>query len=84
MRHFKVKPIRAIVGSSMAFLYSTFLFSTVISAGALRQTKAPFEDKFCQLDETLPTPNVFRNAAGELGHEYWQQQGGYKMKVNLD
>ena len=51
---------------------------------AVSQTKGDFEDKFRQLDESLPTPNVFRNAAGEPGHEYWQQQVDYKIKARLD
>ena len=51
---------------------------------AIKQTKGSFEDKFRQLDEVLPTPNVYRNAAGEPGHQYWQQQVDYKIKVKLD
>jgi hypothetical protein len=51
---------------------------------AVSQTKGDFEDKFRQLDESLPTPNVYRNAAGEPGHEYWQQQVDYKIKARLD
>jgi hypothetical protein len=60
-------------------------FATIGSANAaINQTKGDFEDKFRQLDETLPTPNVYRNAAGEPGHEYWQQQVDYKIKAKLD
>ncbi|MEM9670636.1 MAG: M1 family metallopeptidase [Pseudomonadota bacterium] len=50
----------------------------------IKQTKGTFEDKFRQLDEVLPTPNIYRNAAGEPGHEYWQQQADYNIKVELD
>ncbi|MCQ8848592.1 M1 family metallopeptidase [Alteromonas stellipolaris] len=50
---------------------------------AINQTKGDFEDKFRQLDESLPTPNVYRNAAGEPGHQYWQQQVDYKIDVKL-
>ncbi len=50
---------------------------------AINQTKGDFEDKFRQLDESLPTPNVYRNAAGEPGHQYWQQQVDYKINVKL-
>lgn len=51
------------------------LFCSSLTAGAaIRQTKGDFEDKFRQLDEVLPTPNVYRNAAGEPGQQYWQQQ----------
>ena len=44
-------------------------FAAIGSANAaISQTKGDFEDKFRQLDESLPTPNVYRNAAGEPGH----------------
>ncbi|WP_034474768.1 M1 family metallopeptidase [Aestuariibacter salexigens] len=49
----------------------------------IKQTKGDFEDKFRQLDEVLPTPNVYRNAAGEPGHQYWQQKVDYDIDVNL-
>ncbi|MBT0587901.1 M1 family aminopeptidase [Alteromonas oceanisediminis] len=58
-------------------------FATAASA-AIQQTKGDFEDKFRQLDEVLPTPNVYRNAAGEPGHQYWQQQVDYQINVTLD
>ena len=67
------------------------VFSTLIAlasgaatADAVKQTKAKFDDKFRQLDEVLPTANVYRNAAGEPGHEYWQQKVDYQIKVALD
>ncbi|MFT5465225.1 MAG: hypothetical protein ACI8UO_000312 [Verrucomicrobiales bacterium] len=50
----------------------------------IQQTKGDFSDKFRQLDEVLPTPNSYRNAAGQPGHEYWQQQADYVIKVQLD
>ncbi|MBB4078779.1 hypothetical protein GGR28_001396 [Lewinella aquimaris] len=43
-------------------------------------TKNPFR----QLDSELPTPNVYRNAAGAPGHMYWQQQADYEMDIRLD
>ncbi|WP_420820558.1 M1 family metallopeptidase [Saliniradius amylolyticus] len=54
------------------------------AASAIRQTKGDFEDKFRQLDESLPTPNVYRNAAGAPGHQYWQQQVDYDIDATLD
>ena len=50
----------------------------------VKQSKGEFVDKFRQLDEVLPTPNRFRNAAGEPGESYWQQKVDYKIKVKLD
>ncbi|MEM9232723.1 MAG: M1 family metallopeptidase [Pseudomonadota bacterium] len=39
---------------------------------------------FEQLDDKLPTPNVFRAATGEPGPAYWQQQADYVIDVTLD
>ncbi|MEO1310295.1 MAG: M1 family metallopeptidase [Pseudomonadota bacterium] len=55
-----------------------------VHAQAIRQTKGDFDDKFRQLDEALPTPNVYRNAAGAPGYAYWQQEADYKIDVALD
>ena len=60
------------------------LTSTAMADGAIKQSKGDFEDKFRQLDEVLPTPNVYRNAAGEPGHQYWQQKVDYQIKAHLD
>ncbi|WP_420806416.1 M1 family metallopeptidase [Pseudoalteromonas ruthenica] len=48
------------------------------------QTKGNFEDKFRQLDESLPTANSYRSAAGAPGENYWQQQVDYDIDVTLD
>ena len=68
------------------FIKTTLLSLTVIASAnaAIQQTKGDFTDKFRQLNESLPTPNVYRNAAGEPGHKYWQQQVDYKIKAKLD
>ena len=50
----------------------------------VEQTKGTFIDRFRQLDEVLPTPNAYRNAAGAPGHEYWQQEASYRIDVRLD
>jgi hypothetical protein len=44
----------------------------------------PFDDKFRQLDELLPTPTSTRTASGAPGHAYWQQRADYKMQTTLD
>lgn len=58
--------------------------STATAPAQVKQTKGDFEDKFRQLNEILPTPNVYRNAAGAPGHEYWQQEVDYDIEVALD
>ena len=68
----------------LSVLLLTLLIAPLVNASAIKQTKGDFEDKFRQLEEVLPTPNVYRNAAGEPGENYWQQQVDYKIKVSLD
>ncbi len=63
---------------------TSFLSINSNASSAIQQTKGDFEDKFRQLDEVLPTPNVYRNAAGEPGHMYWQQKVDYVIDVKLD
>jgi hypothetical protein len=48
------------------------------------QQQADKKDKFKQLYEELPTPNVYRNGAGGPGHKYWQQQADYVMQLKLN
>lgn len=58
-------------------------FSTTVLA-EVAQTKGDFVDKFRQLDESLPSPNVYRSAAGEPGPDYWQQRANYRIDIALD
>ena len=61
------------------------LFScSLLFAQGIQQTKGAYQDKFRQLDEVLPTPNVYRNASGQPGHQYWQQEVDYEIDVALD
>ena len=73
-------PKRLLWAASIA----TVVFHASASVAAIKQTKGDFEDKFRQLEEVLPTPNVYRNAAGEPGHEYWQQRVDYDIDVTLN
>ncbi|MGB1318722.1 MAG: M1 family peptidase, partial [Flavobacteriales bacterium] len=41
-------------------------------------------NKFRQLGQELPTPNVYRTASGAPGHKYYQQQVDYDMDIELD
>ena len=42
------------------------------------------QNKFRQLKQELPTPNMYRTASGAPGHGYYQQQADYNIKVDLD
>ena len=42
------------------------------------------QKKFAQIEELIPTPNEYRNAAGAPGYNYYQQQADYKMNISID
>jgi len=66
-------------------LRNTLLALAVLLVGGLHaQTENVNNNPFRQLYTELPTPNVYRNAAGAPGHEYWQQQADYEMEIRLD
>ncbi|WP_426110321.1 M1 family metallopeptidase [Massilia sp. PWRC2] len=44
----------------------------------------PFDDKFRQLEELLPTPGSVRTASGAPGAAYWQQRADYSIRATLD
>lgn len=56
----------------------------VAMGGLMAQESPGGAEKFAQLYEALPTPNVYRTAAGAPGHMYWQQKADYKISVELD
>ncbi len=60
---------------SQILLLVSFLF--VLSS-------AQGQKKFAQIEELIPTPNEYRNAAGAPGHNYYQQQADYKMNIVID
>jgi hypothetical protein len=65
-------------------LFLCILMSFSALAGPQKSDIQITVDKFKQMDEEWPTPNVYRNAAGAPGHQYWQQRADYKIKVSLD
>jgi len=69
---------------STVLIYLSVAFaSSMISVSA--QAKSTIaDDKFRQLEEVLPTPNVYRTASGAPGHKYWQQQVDYDIEIKLD
>ncbi len=53
-------------------------------SAALAQNPNLNYNKFKQLKEELPTPNVYRTAAGAPGHAYYQNEANYKMNIKLN
>jgi hypothetical protein len=66
------------------YLVAVALLSLASSSLAVEQTKGSFIDKFRQLEEELPTPNMYRNAAGEPAPAYFQQQANYQIDIRID
>ncbi|MDB9783779.1 M1 family metallopeptidase [Gammaproteobacteria bacterium] len=69
---------------SKFFLFFIFAGFTNLSFAAIDQSKGSFEDKFRQLEEVFPSPNLSRPATGEPGPMYWQQRADYKIQIKLD
>ena len=68
----------------MKFNLLTLLLVALLSGGLAAQTENINKNPFRQLYTELPTPNVYRNAAGAPGHEYWQNKADYEMDIRLD
>jgi hypothetical protein len=66
-----------------AALLCAFVTSSA-AAQAQQHTDRPREDKFRQLEETLPTPTPTRTGSGAPGRDYWQQRADYVIDVTLD
>ncbi|THH35534.1 M1 family metallopeptidase [Neolewinella litorea] len=60
------------------------IWSILMLVSAAMAAQVPGENPFKQLENELPTPNVYRNAAGAPGHMYWQQKADYVMDIRLD
>ena len=61
------------------------ILSAISIAGAFAEKRdAHNVDKFRQLGQVLPDPNVFRSASGAPGHAYWQQTASYKIVAEFD
>ncbi|MEL6675806.1 MAG: M1 family metallopeptidase [Bacteroidota bacterium] len=69
-------------------LFCAFLLIAGFTSQSWAQSTDPQprinNNKFRQLGQELPTPNVYRNAAGAPGPEYWQQKADYEMDIRLD
>jgi hypothetical protein len=69
---------------AVAVLMAVAGFAEPVFSQPFENKKYGQEDKFRQLEEILPTPNVYRSAAGEPGPDYWQQKIDYNIDVELN
>ena len=66
--------------SSLLLIFVFCVLSTLFS----QNESIIAAEKFSQLKEGLPTPNIYRVASGVPGHEYWQLKVVYVINVVLD
>ncbi len=64
--------------------YTINLFLLLVCSSFVLAQENVNTNKFRQLGQELPTPNVYRTASGAPGHEYYQQQADYDMTIELD
>lgn len=69
---------------STVLTFITIAFASHFFSGHAQAKRTIADDKFRQLAEVLPTPNVYRTASGAPGHKYWQQQVDYDIEIKLD
>ena len=60
----------------------SYIFSLILFLNLTLQVQG--QKKFAQIEELIPTPNEYRNAAGAPGYNYYQQQADYKMNISID
>jgi hypothetical protein len=63
---------------------SVLLCVCIAASGQALAKNSISDDKFRQLEESLPTPNTYRTASGAPGHQYWQQDVDYKINIKLN
>ncbi len=64
------------------FISYLLIVATITSLNS--QTPNTNTNKFRQLYQELPTPNVYRNAAGAPGFQYWQNKADYMMDIRIE
>ena len=68
-------------------LYMLCALTVACAATAATAQKGPESinrSKFRQIKQEAPTPNVYRTASGAPGHQYWQNEADYEMRIELD
>lgn len=66
------------------YLFGVFLMLLSVHFAHAQVEESYDENRFRQMYDLLPTPNVYRTASGAPGHHYWQQRADYKIDIILD
>lgn len=59
-------------------------FALFTIGGAYAQEDQPWQSKFEQLGNKLPTPNEYRTGSGAPGEQYWQMRADYDIDVSIN
>ncbi len=57
---------------------------TLLCLGFAANAQTPWQGKFEQLGQILPSPNEYRTGSGSPGPSYWQQQADYVITAELN
>ena len=60
------------------------LAASAVPVSAQKGPETINRSKFRQIKQEAPTPNVYRTASGAPGHQYWQNEADYEMRIELD
>lgn len=71
-------------GNMKRLILGMLLVTLTPLIGLAQENRGENNNKFKQLYDVLPTPNVYRTASGAPGHQYYQQKADYDMKIRLD
>jgi Peptidase family M1 domain len=75
---------RVVPPLKVAMFVLTLCLCLQTNTPADRDPLGQLADPFRQLEELLPTPNLYRTASGAPGAGYWQQRVDYDIAVSLE
>lgn len=61
-----------------------YITTLLLCMSMVAHAQTPWQGKFEQLGQMLPTPNEYRTGSGAPGPEYWQQQADYVITAELN
>lgn len=61
-----------------------YITITLLCLGFTASAQTPWQGKFEQLGQILPSPNEYRTGSGSPGPSYWQQQADYVITAELN
>lgn len=75
--------IKTLNSNTVVTMCMLLVFALIGSSTAFAQENTN-TNKFRQMSDLLPTPNVYRTASGAPGHQYYQQRADYSIEVEVN